>query len=274
MMSASRESSRPSGWSRPALAIGGLLTAAGLLLSTAAVAPAGEAARFTPPEFTWDDFVSMVKAGGITMYPLGALSIAALAFTLERFLRVSKRRLSPDGLAERCDALWRNRDFAAIEQACAASQSVLGKAVLMLVRYRDLPRAEALSAAREVASAELTPHVRACKPLIIIATTAPLLGLFGTILGMIGAFRMFNLLGATGDPGVFAHNISEALVTAATGLIIAAWSLFMYHIFKNRALRLADGLGAELNDLARMWFLGEGKVATAAPAAATQAAQP
>lgn len=231
-----------------------------LLIATVTVCSAAESG-FQAPAFTWADFVSMVKAGGITMYPLGALSIASLAFTIERFLRLSKGRLAPEGLAERCNEMWKKKDLIGIETACRASHSALGKAIVILVRYRGLPKSEVLPSANDVASAELMPHIRACKPLIIIATTAPLLGLFGTILGMIGAFRMFRLLGATGDPGVFAHNISEALVTAATGLIIAAWSLFMYHIFKNRALRLGDALAAEINDLAREWYLGAGKPA-------------
>lgn len=243
------------------------------LFGCVALIAAADAPKPGEEPFTWADFVSMVKAGGITMYPLGALSIGALAYTIERFLRLSKSTLAPSGLSNRARELWDRKDFDGIMKICKESKSALGKAILILVNYRGLPKNEVQASATDVANAELLPHVRACKPLIIIATVAPLLGLFGTILGMIGAFRKFRLLGESGDPSVFANNISEALVTAATGLIIAAWSLFMYHVFKNRALRLGDELEAEINTLSLEWYLGHGHGHAAGATGSTAAAE-
>jgi len=225
-----------------------------LLALPAAAVAAGADPQDAP--FTWEEFVSMVKHGGITMYPLGLLSIGGIAFLIERLLRLRKDRLVPSGLSDRCRALWDQQDFDGIVKLCKSTHSALGKAILVLVNYRDKPMENVQQSAVDIAAAELMPHIRACKPLIIIATTAPLLGLFGTILGMIGAFRKFKNLGTSGEPGVFAENISEALVTAATGLIIAAICLFAYHIFKNRALRIGDELEGEINTLTMEWFLG------------------
>lgn len=223
----------------------------------------GEAAE----PFTWNKFVHMVKAGGVTMYPLGMLSIGAIAYIIERALRLRKSRLAPTKLADRCRELWKQDDYDGVVRAAQASRSALGKAIQVLTTYRDRPMDNVVQSANDVAMAELLPHIRSCKPLIIIATTAPLLGLFGTILGMMGAFNKFSAIGnAGGDPSTFAGNISEALVTAATGLIIAATSLFCYHVFKNRALRIGDELEGEINTLAMEWLLSR---ATHAPVHAT-----
>lgn len=230
-----------------------------LFATTAAIALiAGDAADVPVEPFTWKRFMHMLESGGVTMYPLGALSIGALAYIAERAIRLQKRRLAPNGLSDRCRQLWDKGDFDGLINLAKTSRSALGKAVQVLVKYRDRPMDSVVQSANDVATAELLPHIRQCKPLIIIATTAPLLGLFGTILGMMGAFNKFSAIGnAGGDPSTFAGNISEALITAATGLIIAAISLFAYHVFKNRALRIGDELEGEINTLAMEWLLAQ-----------------
>jgi len=235
-------------WHRIAL----LFTVAALPL----VGAAAEAVDIPVEPFTWKRFMHMIEAGGITMYPLGALSVGAIAYIIERLTRLRKGRLAPEGLSDQCRQLWNTGDFDGLVARAKDSRSALGKAIQVLVTYRDRPMDSVVQSANDVAIAELLPHIRQCKPLIIIATTAPLLGLFGTILGMMGAFNRFSAIGnAGGDPSTFAGNISEALITAATGLIIAAFSLFSYHVFKNRALRIGDELEGEINTLAMEWLL-------------------
>ena len=247
-----------------------LLAAAGLTIAViahasgadpaAAAAAAADAALGDAPaeSFTWEKFWHMIKAGGVTMVPLGLLSVGALAYSIERFLRMRRDRLIPAGLADRCRALWSAGDYDAVIAEAKKTNSSLGKAIAIMATYRDRPMESVMQSALDVAIAEVMPHLRACKPLIIIATTAPLLGLFGTILGMMGAFAKFQTAAnKIADPGLFAANISEALVTAATGLIIAAYSLFLYHIFKNRAQRLGDMVEAEVNTLGMEWLLGK-----------------
>jgi biopolymer transport protein ExbB len=220
------------------------------------VGVAADAVDIPVEPFTWKRFIHMIKAGGITMYPLGALSVGAIAYIIERFVRLRKHRLAPEGLGDKCRELWTAGDFDGLIAVAKNSGSALGKAIQVLVTYRDKPMVSVVQSANDVANSELLPHIRQCKPLIIIATTAPLLGLFGTILGMMGAFNKFSAIGnAGGDPSTFAGNISEALITAATGLIIAAISLFSYHVFKNRALQIGDELEGEINVLAMEWLL-------------------
>ncbi|GDY11316.1 hypothetical protein LBMAG53_01930 [Planctomycetota bacterium] len=227
-----------------------------LMFGGVALLFAADGAAPAEAPFTWKEFIHMIEAGGVTMYPLGLLSVAALAYSLERFLRLDKKVLAPPDLSERCRKLWAAGDRKGVIAAARESKSALGKSIETMVVFYNKPLDYVVALASNIATAELLPHVRACKPLIVIATTAPLLGLFGTILGMIGAFRKFQAIGsAGGDPSTFAGNISEALVTAATGLIIAAYSLFLYHLFKNKALRIGDELRAEINTLAIEWLL-------------------
>ena len=83
----------------------------------------------------------------------------------------------------------------------------------------------------------------------MVAVLAPLLGLFGTVIGMIQAFDDFRLLGETGDPTVFAGSISLALVTTALGLIIAIPALAAFHYFKNRTNAHSDQLEEQLQEI-------------------------
>lgn len=245
-----------------------------LLVVALSTLGAADAVDIPVEPFTWKKFLHMIESGGITMYPLGALSIGAIAYIIERVIRLRKSRLAPNGLSDKCRELWLADKHDVIIENVKKSPSALGKAIQVLVTYRDKPMESVVQSANDVAMAELMPHIRQCKPLIIIATTAPLLGLFGTILGMMGAFNKFSAIGnAGGDPSTFAGNISEALITAATGLIIAAISLFAYHVFKNRALQIGDEIEGEINTLSMEWLLGKTGTPSESATPATPAAK-
>ena len=91
------------------------------------------------------------------------------------------------------------------------------------------------------------------------ATIAPLLGLPGTVSGMIGAFAKFRLLGETGDPTVFAGDISKALITTEAGLVVAIPALALWHYFRNRTNTYADELESNLQELLVDFVAGSGR---------------
>ena len=97
-------------------------------------------------------------------------------------------------------------------------------------------------------------HLQRAYPLAVIATVSPLLGLFGTVYGMIGAFESVALAGKMGDPSIMAGDISFALITTALGLIIAVPALIAYHYFRVRTNIYGLTLEEQTNHLLIRWF--------------------
>lgn len=205
-----------------------------------------------------DEFVIQFQMGGATMWFLLALSITGLAFSLERAIRLRRGRLVPKGLADQCRELWAQGAYEEIAALCEGGRSALAQAIKYLVQYRDASLDDVRTIAGDVTDRELRPHQRRMLPLAVVATLSPLLGLFGTVLGMMGAFQRFGLLGETGDPTVFANDISKALVTTAFGLVIAVPSLALYHYFRGRTTAFADELETQVSELTIEWFVKRG----------------
>ncbi len=199
--------------------------------------------------------VGELAQGGNVMWFLLALSIAALAFTLERLIRLRRHRIMPRGFAEDARMLWKQGRHQELTQLCKRRDSILARVVRVVQDYRNGRFEDVKAAAEDVATSELRIHFRRTQPLMVVGTLAPLVGLLGTVIGMIGAFRNFRLLGETGDPSIFAGDISKAMITTATGLVIAVPTLALYHFFRGRANSFGDALETQIRVLTMEWFI-------------------
>ena len=139
-----------------------------------------------------------------------------------------------------------------------------------MAENRNVPVGDIRTIVSDAVSTELQFHRRRIRPLQLSATVAPLLGLVGTVSGMIGAFSRFRLLGETGDPTVFAGDISVALITTQAGLIVAIPTLALASFFNDRTDRLADELDMAIQQLLIEWFISPDAEAVA-PATPPQA---
>lgn len=193
--------------------------------------------------------------GGNVMWALAALSIGALAFTLERIIRLRRRRIMPTGFVQDARMLWKQGKHKELTDLCKRYDSIMARVVRVIQDYRGGRFEDVKSAAEDVATSELRIHFRRTQPLLVVGTLAPLVGLLGTVIGMIGAFRNFQLLGETGDPSIFAGDISMAMITTATGLVIAVPTLALYHFFRGRANSFGDALETQIRVLTMEWFL-------------------
>ncbi len=226
-------------------------------------APPGEAAAPAPPaepfsiQTALEDLGRKFRAGGLTMWVILFLSVAALAFALERLFRLRRGVVAPAGLARQADVLWHDGAYDEIEALCRRRSSTLARIIRFMVRHRDKPTADVNEAISDIASADMTVHTMLTYPLAAVATLSPLLGLFGTVLGMIESFEMVALAGAMGDPQILASGISKALVTTAFGLFVAIPSLFFYHLFRLRTNYLTNILDRQVTDLSSRWLLGK-----------------
>lgn len=222
--------------------------------ASATTAPGG--ARRVEEVNTLEYIGEQWKAGGVTMYFLLALSFMAFAFALERVVNLTRSNIAPHGLAAQADKLWQQGQYEEVRRLAANNPSTLARVIEYIVEHRDAPMSDVSMGAGDIASEEIRKHHQRAYYLAIAATVAPLLGLFGTIVGMMGAFEVVSVAGGMGgDPGMLAKDISKALVTTAAGLLVAMPSLFVWHLFKIRTANLASLLQRESTHLLSRWLL-------------------
>lgn len=185
--------------------------------------------------------------GGAGIWVIAALSVLALAVTLERLSRFRESRLAPAGLVEQILPLWKAGDFAAIEAALAGRPSALARVLAYLVQHRRADTAALSTRAGDIASLALREQQQRAYPLAVVATVAPIVGLLGTVVGMIEAFHVIAFAGGLGDPALLAGGISKALINTAAGLAVALPALAMHHFFKHRLTLIGLSIEREVN---------------------------
>jgi len=180
--------------------------------------------------------VSFLVKGGPVMVPLLLCSLTALAVTIERLL--CWRSLGDRWNAEQVLGLVGQGELAEAEALASASPHPLGRVLAAGLRHRNPSPGAAMQAA---ALAEL-PRLRRYLPVLdTIVTMAPLLGLLGTVTGMIGAFGIMAESGIN-QPHAVTGGVGEALIATATGLLIAIATLLPYNYFTARADREAEAM--------------------------------
>lgn len=189
-----------------------------------------------------ESMLSLIRKGGPVMVPLGIGSVLALALATERFISLRRSKVMPPGFMDELLACWRRHGSA---QEAVDYCERIGGAVGTLFRAGILRRnrgEEAVEKAIEDAGfREADKMKRSLRGLSIIATVSPLLGLLGTVYGMISAFQTASSVGM-GKADVLAKGIYEALVTTATGLTIAIPVLLIYQFLNNKVDAIVDEL--------------------------------
>lgn len=183
-----------------------------------------------------DAIADIIVRGGWVMLPLLILSVISLALTFERAVFwITTHTLPRRARVNAFTRALREGDPDKARSVMKPDRSVYGKFARALLNERDRPEAFTAAAAASVESLR-TAIERWSVTLSTIITAAPMLGILGTVTGII---RSFGALGeaATPDPARVASGISEALVTTALGLAIALITLFPYMIFRGQAER-------------------------------------
>jgi biopolymer transport protein ExbB len=194
------------------------------------------------------NLASQLLEGGAGVFVIAALSVLALAVSFERLANFRASRVAPQELADEAIKLWRAGDYQALAARAEADRSSLARVLEFLAGHPRLPL-EALSArAAEIASRELRLQQQKAYALNVVATIAPIVGLLGTVIGMIEAFHVIAFNGM-GDPTLLAGGISKALVNTAAGLSVALPSLAMHHFFRNRMVNIGITLEGQLGRL-------------------------
>ena len=169
--------------------------------------------------------------GGPVMYPLLACSIIALTVTLERALFWIREGVRTDRrLVDRVLELCQKGDWAAVRREVADSKDSVIRILVSGILHREFSMIKAMESA---AAEEIKRMRRYMNVLDTMITVAPLLGIFGTVIGIITSFE---LLGSSGieHPQAVTAGIAQALITTAAGLGIAILSVFPYNYFNSR----------------------------------------
>jgi biopolymer transport protein ExbB len=181
--------------------------------------------------------------GGLVMPAILAASVVGLAFAIERAAALRAPVQAPDGLAEEAALRLSRGGPGAARALVGGKDSALARMLdAALVRLAEGRRAmeESAGAAAERALYDLRRNVR---PLGVVASVSPLLGLLGTVWGMIRAFDAAGEVGL-GRGAELARGIGEALITTGAGLLVAIPALLFYHFFRARSedlVRKAEG---------------------------------
>ncbi len=186
----------------------------------------------------------MFQRGGILMWPILLCSIVALAFGLERAIGLRSAVIFPRGLLADVRSLIGEGKIDEAADRCDENRSPFGRILHACLSRSDASGYEMESALEEAGSRVLYDMRRNARPLGIIADVSPLLGLMGTVVGMIKAFEVVAKTGALGRAELLAQGIAEALLTTAFGLSVAVPAMIFYHFFRGKA----DGLLREMED--------------------------
>jgi biopolymer transport protein ExbB len=195
--------------------------------------------------------VKIMQDGGVLMYPILLCSIISVVFLFERTISLRRGRVIPDPFVKRFLHQLREGQLDR-EQAlvlCQENGSPVAQVFAGAVRKWGRPSVEveqALIDAGERVTNELRRYLRVFNG---VSTVSPLLGLLGTVFGMIAAFNAIATSKALGRPELLASGISEALLTTAFGLTVAIPALIFYWLFVSivdRRIIEIDSLGQEL----------------------------
>ena len=188
-----------------------------------------------------------ITAGGPFMWPLLACSVLIITITIERSWFLQNRLVSPKGLRAQIINLLDKESLSKKQASEIANLSSLGFLLINCIKYKNLQRDNLESKIEEKVIEVKYSLERNLTMLGTIATISPLLGLLGTVVGMITAFTgLTETAGA--NPDLLASGISQALITTAFGLFIAVPGLVMHKYFEQKITYLLITLQKEVSD--------------------------
>ena len=198
----------------------------------------------------------MVKAGGWLMLPLVICSIAMCAIIIERAIRLRLQKIAPAGLNSQISKQLRAGTLNAQALRQLKQQSVLGD--ILATGIESQPHGFNFTENQMQTRANELVHLleKNLNFLGTIGAIAPLLGLLGTVIGIIESFMAVNAGGVT-DPAMLASGISQALITTAAGMVVAIPALIAYRYFQRKIVDIAMHLETQGNQLINILFYSD-----------------
>jgi biopolymer transport protein ExbB len=175
-----------------------------------------------------------LQKGGIVMIPLLLGSIITLAIVIERAVSLRPKKIIIPEIVTAVERIKCPEDIRVAESICETHPGTFANVILPALRNKDLNREELKEFIIDQGRQEVRTLERGLVGLETIAGVAPLLGLMGTVVGMIKVFNVISQQGL-GQANVLSQGISEALITTVTGLAIGIPALIAYNFFTSKA---------------------------------------
>jgi len=195
----------------------------------------------------------IIETGGWLMYVLGAMSVAALAMILYFLVVLRREQVLPRRLLEGVRGLLRDGRLVEAQNACRADTSAIAAILVAALDYVLRVQRPDAGLLREIVEGEggrqSTIIQNQTQYLLDIAVIAPMVGLLGTVMGMLKAFNAVALDLAKAKPMLLAGGVSQALITTVAGLIVAIPAMMAYAYFRGRTSRIVSDLEKQSADL-------------------------
>jgi biopolymer transport protein ExbB len=191
------------------------------------------------------DALALALQGGWIMYPIGLCSLVGLAIILERAHALRRDRVLDPGMIRMVEAFRPGQDAHQALMACQRAPGGFARIIEEVLKLRHLDHAQAIESMHAVGRTQVARLERGLTTLEIVAGVSPLLGLLGTVLGMVTVFDAITAQGL-GNPQVLSEGISKALVTTVAGLCVAIPALAFHSYYSKRV----EDLAVEMQDRA------------------------
>lgn len=185
--------------------------------------------------------LELFKSGGWLMFPLFICSVMAIAIIAERFWSLQQKRIAPPELVTQ---IWQWLKYDQVDKnriKALQSSSPLGQILAAGLLNRNSSREITKESIEDIGRHVTVALERNLNTLGTIAAISPLIGLLGTVIGMIKVFAVITAEGV-GNPETLAGGISVALITTATGLVVAIPSLIFYRYYRGKINKLVVGM--------------------------------
>ncbi len=221
----------------------GLTALTVLFLAVPAMAQAGAAGEGEKTSvFTW-----FVVRGGVIGWLIILIDVASWAIIIEHFISIRRTNILPDPVREQVGQMVEGKQYREVIDYTSAEPSMLSYLLHQSLTEAAHGYAAMERAMEEAAEERTTKLLRKIEMLNVIGNVAPMLGLLGTVLGMIIVFSKIVEVGGMPDPKTLAEGVGIALVTTFWGLVVAIPALAVYAVMRNRI----DALSSEAMSLAQ-----------------------
>ena len=181
---------------------------------------------------------SLIQQGGWAMYPLSLCSLAVIFLFIHSWRETGRRRFIPDHVLDELASRFQKRDIGEAlatleEHSCVLSRAMVTSLAKARPEAPDANKEKIESAFLDALDGEENSIGQWINYLNVVAAVSPMIGLLGTVSGMIGAFATIAS-GGMGRPELLAGDIGEALITTATGLVIGIPAMIFYFVLRNR----------------------------------------
>src|SRR4030042_2089504 len=180
------------------------------------------------------ELLQVFISGGYVMFPLLLCSLLSMTIILERLINFREKRIIKPAELEKLSNLIDNKFHEKAHELCIANPNPLTNIVRVIIENKDLPSEAVRQAVADTAKLSLPDIEKYLTALSTVASISPLLGLLGTVTGMMKVFHVITTIGL-GEPAALSGGIAEALITTVFGLAIAIPSLVMHNYFQHKA---------------------------------------